>query len=185
MAKAQAMQQGETDLAREFQETFSAANKSSPAPRAVERLRELLAVCRERGVEPWRGTANPMAGVSALILVKDAAEILPEGIREVWAEHARDLRKDLGHETAPPIERILIEHACACWLRLAVMELRYSCVVAANNTLAQIEHTERRLSEAQKRFNRACESLARVRKLSRPSVQINVAAEGGRQLNVV
>jgi hypothetical protein len=26
--------------------------------------------------------------------------------------------------------------------------------------------------------------LARVRKLSRPSVQINVAAEGGRQLNV-
>jgi hypothetical protein len=79
---------------------------------------------------------------------------------------------------------MLIEHACVCWLRLAVMEVRYSCVVTANNTLRQIEHTERRLSEAQRRFNRACESLARVRKLSRPSVQINVATEGGRQLNV-
>ena len=69
-------------------------------------------------------------------------------------------------------------------LRLAVMEIRYSCVMAANNTLAQVEHTERRLTETQKRFDRACESLARVRKLSRPSVQINVATEGGRQLNV-
>jgi hypothetical protein len=33
-------------------------------------------------------------------------------------------------------------------------------------------------------FNQTHESLARVRKLARPSVQINVAAEGGRQLNV-
>ena len=57
-------------------------------------------------------------------------------------------------------------------------------VSVTSNTLAQVEHTEKRLTEAQKRFNRACESLARVRKLSRPSVQINVAAEGGRQLNV-
>jgi hypothetical protein len=37
---------------------------------------------------------------------------------------------------------------------------------------------------AQKRFTRACVSLARVRKVARPSVQINVAAEGGRQVNV-
>jgi len=37
-----------------------------------------------------------------------------------------------------------------------------------------------------KRFNRACESLERMRKLSSrvPGVQINVAAEGGRQINV-
>jgi hypothetical protein len=85
---------------------------------------------------------------------------------------------------APPLERMLIEHACVCWLRLAVMEIRYSCVVNANNTLTQMELTERWLTEAQKRFNRACESLARVRKLARPPVQINVAAAGGKQLNV-
>jgi hypothetical protein len=96
----------------------------------------------------------------------------------------RDLRLSLGHDTASPLERVLIEHVCACWLRLAVMEIRYCAVVTANNTLTQVAHTEKRLTEAQKRFNRACESLARVRKLLRPSVQINVAAEGGRQLNV-
>jgi hypothetical protein len=184
MPKTEVARKGGADLEGQFRETYSAASKNSSAPGAVKRLRELLADCREQGVAPWRSTANPMAGVAAFILVKDAAAFLPEGIREVWAEHTRDLRLSLGHETAPPLERVLIEHVCACWLRLAVMELRYSAVVNANNTLAQVEHTERRLTEAQKRFNRACESLARVRKLSRPSVQINVAAEGGRQLNV-
>ena len=43
---------------------------------------------------------------------------------------------------------------------------------------------DRMASAAQLRFNRAGESLARVQRLSRPSLQINVAAEGGRQLNV-
>ncbi len=79
---------------------------------------------------------------------------------------------------------MMIDNAVLCWARLAVMELRYSAVKAAGNTLASVEHTEKRLNHAQKRFTRACESLARVRKLSRPNVQINVAAEGGRQVNV-
>jgi len=104
--------------------------------------------------------------------------------RDGWAEQTRAQRESLGYDTAPPLERMLIEYACVCGLRLAVMEVRYSLIVSAQNTLVQVEHTERRLTEAQNRFNRACESLARVRKLSRPNVQINVAAEGGRQLNV-
>jgi hypothetical protein len=124
-----------------------------------------------------------LLGVCALVLVKDGA-FLPAQVRDSWAESMGELRESLGYDAAPPLERMLIEHACACWIRLAVMEARYSCVVTGNNTLAQVEHTERRLTEAQKRFTRACESLARVRKLARPSVQINVTTEGGRQLNV-
>lgn len=49
---------------------------------------------------------------------------------------------------ASTVESLLAHHAALCWLRLAVMEVRYSCVVNANNTLRQIEHTERRLTEA-------------------------------------
>lgn len=64
------------------------------------------------------------------------------------------------------------------------MEFRYTATVSASNTLKAVEHTERRLTEAQKRFNRACEALAKVRKLSKPKVQINVAAAGGQQVNV-
>ena len=137
----------------------------------------------QNALDAPKQSESPLLRVCALVLVKDAA-MLPAAVREGWAEQTAALRESLGHDTAPPIERMLIEYAVVCWLRLAVMEVRYSLVVAADNTLKQIEHTEKRLTEAQKRFNRACESLARVRKLSQPSVQINVAAEGGRQLNV-
>jgi len=42
---------------------------------------------------------------------------------------------------------------------------------------------EKRLSAAQRRFTRAGETLARVRKLSRnvPALQFNIAANGGRK----
>ena len=183
MGKPQAVKKGEKDFAGLFQETLTAAMKASPPPGAVQRFKELLGVCREHGVTPWRDRAGPLLGAAALVLIKDAA-FMPEAVTALWAEQARDVRESLGYEGAPALERMLIEAVVVCWVRLAVMELRYSCVVSAQNTLAQVEHTEKRLTEAQKRFNRACESLARVRRLARPSVQINVAAEGGRQLNV-
>ena len=66
------------------------------------------------------------------------------------------------------------------------MELRYTSVMRQSITLMLGAYWEKRLTAAQKRFNRACESLERVRKLSAhlPRVQINVAAEGGQQVNV-
>jgi hypothetical protein len=152
------------------------------AVRGLRAARQSAAEMQE-ALDAPKPAAGLMVGVCAVVLLKDAA-MLPATVRDSWAEGTRDLRESLGYDDAPPLERMLIEHACVCWLRLAVMEVRYSCVVVANNTLTQVEHTERRLTEAQKRFTRACESLARVRKLARPSVQINVATDGGRQLNV-
>ena len=42
------------------------------------------------------------------------------------------------------------------------------------------------VNAAQKRFTRACETLARVRKLSRntPALPLNIATKGGLQLNI-
>ncbi len=42
------------------------------------------------------------------------------------------------------------------------------------------------LTGAQRRFRRACETLARLRRLalSTPALQFNIAASGGQQVNV-
>ena len=78
------------------------------------------------------------------------------------------------------------QHTTLCWFRLSMLELRYTSVMRKSITLTLGAYWERRLTAAQKRFNRAYESLERVRKLSArvPKVQINVAAEGGQQVNV-
>jgi len=83
------------------------------------------------------------------------------------------------------MERLLIEQVVLCWLRMFVTEQRYTNIVeGAKLTMREADFWERRLSAVQRRYLRACETLARVRKLVRSTVQVNIAAEGGKQLNV-
>ena len=58
--------------------------------------------------------------------------------------------------------------------------------MAQSVTLTLGMYWEKRLSAAQRRFTRACETLARVRKLSRntPALQFNIATSGGQQVNL-
>jgi hypothetical protein len=63
---------------------------------------------------------------------------------------AREFKDDLGHRTAPPLERALIQHAALCWLRLSIMELRYTNVMRQSITLTLGAYWEKRLTAAQK-----------------------------------
>lgn len=102
------------------------------------------------------------------------------------ATGAKATREALGYEDAPPLERLLIEHTITCWLRWQDVEWRYQTSVCEGEgvTLTKADWWERRLSATQRRYLRACETLARVRRLVRPVVQMNIAAEGGQQVNV-
>jgi hypothetical protein len=63
-----------------------------------------------------------------------------------------------------------------------------SNVVKGSITLLTLGlYMEKRLSMAQRRFTRACETLTRVKRWSRntPALQVNIAAAGGKQLNVL
>jgi hypothetical protein len=73
------------------------------------------------------------------------------------------LRQEMGYEEATPTERMMIEHAVLCHVRLGMMEHLYSRHVSGRMDVA--EHYEKRLTLAQRRFTRAVETLARVRAL--------------------
>ncbi len=186
-----ALAKSERDAKREavelFFEAFKSVRGTTSAPASdVARFREAVSACREADIAPWRELRTPLQAAADVVLKADA-QIVGDGLSLLWREQLRDMREALGYGEAAPLEKPLIDHACLCWVRLALMEIRYSGVVCASNTNAAVEHIEKRLTQAQKRFDRACETLARVRKLSRvtPKVQINVAAEGGKQVNVV
>ncbi len=90
-----------------------------------------------------------------------------QGSRECWKQRLEAMRSDLGYASASPLERLLIQQVTLCWLNLNAVEYKHSNVMQQSITLTLGIYWEKRLSAAQRRFTRACESLARVRRLSR------------------
>jgi hypothetical protein len=89
----------------------------------------------------------------------------------------------LGRHGAPMLEKLLIDQILVCWL--AVYDAQIRLTQTQSRTGASIEageYWDKRVSRAQGRYLRACEMLARVRKLSAGApVQVNI---GGQQINV-
>ena len=93
------------------------------------------------------------------------------------------LRQDLERPSDGPLERLLIQQIALAWLKLAYTEHTHKhYLMTGSTTIVQADFWERRLSAAQRRFLRATETLARVRRLQLPAVQVNIAE---RQLNQV
>lgn len=95
-------------------------------------------------------------------------------------------RAELGYEQAPALEKLLIEHVVLCWLRWTLVENHYTGALQGSTSINEADYWERKLSASQRRYLRAAETLARVRKLARttPILQVNIATEGGQQVNV-
>jgi hypothetical protein len=134
-------------------------------------------------LELWRDVAS--AGYLAELIVIDNARATP-AVKECWKHRLQKLKKELGAVGAPLLEQLLIQNAALCWLHLSLVEISYSSVMKQSISLTLGVYWEKRLTAAQRRFTRACETLARVRKLSRntPALQFNIAADGGKQVNL-
>jgi hypothetical protein len=109
-----------------------------------------------------------------------------QGMRECWRQGLLAMRADLGYAGSSSLERLLIQQVTLCRVNLNLTEYRHINVMKQSISLASGIYWEKRLTAAQRRFTRACESLARVRKLSRntPALQFNIAAPGGQQVNL-
>jgi hypothetical protein len=174
-----------TEKAEETRTKFRAlldkTNKENPQPKDVRALAELLR--GNRKLELWRDVLS--AGHLAELTVIDNARATA-AVKECWKQRLQALKRELGYQEAPLLEQLLIQQAALCWLKLNLVELSYSSTMRQSITLTLGIYWEKRLTAAQRRFTRACETLARVRKLSRntPALQFNIAAEGGQQVNI-
>jgi hypothetical protein len=164
-----------------FRDLLSKTNKERPSAEHVKAFSDLLS--GNRSLELWRDVAS--AGQLAELTVIENANVVP-ALKESWKHRLQVLKKDLGNEGAPLLEQLLIQHAALCWLKLNLIELSYANLMKQSITLTLGIYWEKRLTAAQRRFTRACETLARVRKLSRntPALQFNIATSGGQQVNL-
>ncbi len=94
----------------------------------------------------------------------------------------KGLRRDLGYDSAPMLEKLLIEQVALAWLDLEAIQRRYAVASFGSHTHASGQYWDRRVNGAQARYTRAVEALARVRRLAMPQpLQVNI---GGQQVNV-
>ncbi len=94
------------------------------------------------------------------------------------------LQRDLARPSDGPLERLLIQQIVLAWLKLAYTEHHHRHFLMTGNVpITQSDFWERRLSAAQRRFLRASETLARVRRLQLPAVQVNIAEQQVNQVN--
>lgn len=161
---------------REIQRVLEATNTEHPAPQDVAALREYL----RQDPALWRevGDLAQVAATDLMTRIGGGHALVTESL----ARGREVLVGELTQEGDSALERLLAEAVYLALLRYTNTERAYSAVVErAELSAGQASWWEKRLTGAQQRYLRASETLARVRKLRVPMVQLNI---GEQQVNV-
>lgn len=128
----------------------------------------------------WVAAGDVMSSTAhAMIDDMGNSYALRASLRTGWEQ----LQQDLARPSDGPLEKLLTQQVVLSWLKLAYVEWHHRHYLAAGGTVKECGFWERRLSAAQRRFLRATETLARVRRLQLPAVQVNIAEQQVNQVN--
>jgi hypothetical protein len=90
------------------------------------------------------------------------------------------LRTDMAGPDPSPLERLLADRIALCWLSLHDFEVRFA--QAKDLTIKQADHWQHRINCAHRRYLSSIKTLATVRKLALPALQVNIAHK---QVNIL
>jgi hypothetical protein len=99
--------------------------------------------------------------------------------KESMTQKVQSMRAELAGPNPTALEMLLADRIALCWLTLHEIELRYQHW--KGGTIRESEHWQRRIDHAHRRYLTAVRTLATVRKLTVPVVQVNIAK---RQTNI-
>jgi hypothetical protein len=94
-------------------------------------------------------------------------------LKEALPRKLQRLREELAGPNPTPIERLLVERVVACWLQVQDADIRYA--QAEDLSRASYDYYQRRMDRCHKRYLSAIKTLATVRKLALPVLQVNIA----------
>jgi hypothetical protein len=93
--------------------------------------------------------------------------------QEIIEREVQALRRQLLGPHPSPLEALLVDRICACWL--AVQHAEFHAAKRLNGHMVVLSHAEEhRLDAVHQRFLTAVRELARVRKLLRPETKLQV-----------
>jgi hypothetical protein len=100
-------------------------------------------------------------------------------VREGLQKKLEVMRDELAGREPAPLERLLAERIVACWLHVYHLEAVYANKDSMSLDLAM--HYQKCIDRAHRRYLSAIKTLATVRKLALPVLQVNIAKK---QVNV-
>ncbi|HUE80768.1 MAG TPA: hypothetical protein VMM84_01560 [Pyrinomonadaceae bacterium] len=109
-------------IKQEFHVLLVKANKEDPKPADVKALSDLL--YRNKDMKLW----DTILGMGALAEHTALEAVLGtnrgQGSRMCWKQRLEALRSDLGHASASPLERLIIQQVTLCWLNLNAVRVQ-------------------------------------------------------------
>lgn len=157
---------------REDADVLLAASRSEPNSR--EKVRDLLTRCPE-----WVERLGSLADDAERALIEPSRDqvLLQESVRA----ELRSLREELRQPCDGALESLIVRRIALCWAALNTAEEQRACKWQQGISDASAVFWDRHVSRLHSDFLRACRTLATVRKLRLPSVQVNIGAQ---QVNV-
>jgi hypothetical protein len=143
-----------------------AKGMSNPPPKLAGALRQAL----ENMPELYKGVFDLARSIQEEMVQNIAPFGLPQ---DALVGQLETMRRGMDYYQAPELVKGLVENVLSAWLRLQWVEAHQ-----AKNEKSAIEDMifwERRHSAAMRRYLQSCEVLARVRKLTSPVMQVNIA----------
>jgi hypothetical protein len=134
------------------------------ACREVPRLWDCLALLPSHAERAW---ADLFAGTGA-----DAAFA-----RRVVEQDIARKRREVAGEHPTPLEALLAERVALCWAAAQQADGQYAHKLAGGMSFREVEHYARRSEQANRQLLKAVQTLATVRRLLTPTVQLNIARQ--------
>ena len=150
-------------------ELIQKASKTNSLPDAeLQRVRQLVPEALSKtGIRLLKRMSDD---ITASIYCNDVFS------REAVKHEIAQMHLDYGYlDATSQIEKHMIEHVIACYMRLWIAERDYTAAHSKEHTLTLGIYWEKRMLMLQTRYLRAVEILAQVRRLKLPNVQINIA----------
>ena len=140
--------------------------------------KEALSVLRNALASDHAGSLMDFAGNLAGKLEESTLNAMlgdqQPGTRLVVLKKLNQMRVELGWNTSPKLERIVIERVCQTWLYLHWLELADS--QSKNRPIEMAKYEAIRIERAERRHLQAVKMLATLRKMALP-LQIDLKAE--------
>ena len=129
----------------------------------------------------WRQAADLVFNAESTVVNRLAGKNLV--VRESVQAQLTYMKNELGGPSPSPLEKLLVDRIALLWVQLTYYETIYTQQMS-DLSIRQSESQQRRIDATHRRYLAAIRTLAQVRRLAVPVVQVNVAQPGAKQLNV-